>query len=72
MRENSILRMVYNSDIVYVDGMTIKDRYQNPTHPDIEKVMNNINNYYISYFNRNPKNGTRCLVLHSDLENMPQ
>lgn len=50
--KNRITRMVMDSDIVYVDGMTIKDIDNEPTHPNVRYVMENINKYYITSFNR--------------------
>ena len=35
--KNRITRMVMDSEIVYVDGMTIKDRDNEPTHRDSKK-----------------------------------
>lgn len=64
--KNRVLIMVRDSDIVYVDGMTIKDRNNEPTHPNVKDVMENINKYYITSFNRDGKKGKRYLELHSE------
>jgi len=64
--ENRMMRMILDSDIVYVDGMTIKDRENLETHPNISDVMKNINNYYITSFNRDGKKGKRYLELHTE------
>jgi hypothetical protein len=63
--ENRIIRMIMDSDIVYVDGQTIKDRENLETHPNVSDVMKNIDNYYITSFNRDSKKGKRYLELHS-------
>lgn len=64
--ENRIFRMILDSDIVYVDGMTIKDRENLQTHPNVDEVMKNIDNYFITSFNRDIKKGKRYLELHSE------
>jgi hypothetical protein len=64
--ENRIIGMIMDSDIVYVDGMTIKDRENMETHPNVSEVMENIDEYYITSFNRDSKKGKRYLELHSE------
>ena len=64
--KNMITRMIMDSDIVYVDGMTIKDRYCETTHSNVKNVMKNINKYYITSFNRNGKRCLRYLELNSE------
>jgi hypothetical protein len=67
LSQNSILRMIMDCDIVYVDGKTIKDRDNPTTHPNCGDVMKNIDieNYYITSFNRDGKKDKRYLELHS-------
>jgi archaellum component FlaC len=64
--KNRIENMVMDSEIVYVDGMTIKDRDEEPTHPNVKDVMEHINKYYITSFNRDGSKGKRYLELHSE------
>jgi hypothetical protein len=64
--KNRITIMVMDSEIVYVDGMTIKDIDKEPTHPNVKDVMENINRYYITSFNRNSKKEKRYLELHNE------
>ena len=66
IHQNRIIRMVMDSDIVYVDGMTIKDSENLNTHPNVSDVMKNIDMYYITSFNRDGKKGKRYLELHSE------
>jgi len=64
--KNRVTRMIMDSDIVYVDGMTIKNKHHTPNHSNIEEVMENIDKYYVTYFNRDLQNGERCLKLNSE------
>jgi hypothetical protein len=63
--KNKIIRMIMDCDIVTVDDLTIKNRNGKITHPNKNHVLKNIDNYYITSFNRNSKNGLRFLELHS-------
>ena len=63
---SNINNELVSNEIVYVDGITIKDRANEPTHPDVKDVMENINKYYITSFNRDSKKGKRYLELHSE------
>lgn len=63
--KNRTIRMVMDSNIVYLDGFTIKDRNNKITHPNIKEAMKNIDKYYIVYFNRDRDNGELCLKLQS-------
>lgn len=45
---NSIHRMIMNSNIVYVDGKTIKDRWN---YPEIENFDFDFDKYEIVYYN---------------------
>jgi spore coat polysaccharide biosynthesis predicted glycosyltransferase SpsG len=65
-QENRIIKMIMDSDTVYVDGMTIKDRENLETHPNVNEVMKNIDNYFITSFNRDSKKGKRYLELRSE------
>jgi len=64
--KNDIKWLIMDSDIVYVDDLTIKDRDNPTTHPNIDDVMKNIKKYYITSFNRDIKSGIRFLKLNSE------
>ena len=49
--------------------MTIKDYKRETTHPNIKEAMENIDKYYITFFNRDLRNGFRCLKLTSEYIN---
>lgn len=59
------MRMVESVDVVYVNGLTIKDRSKNTTHPNCDVVLRNIDEYTIISFNRNSDWGPTYLVLSS-------
>ncbi len=66
--KNRIIGMIQDSNIVYVDGKTIKDR-DRPTEYNQEEethILTNIDNYYITFFNRDISNGNRVLKLTTD------
>ena len=65
--KNSLIRMMFDSDIIYVDGETIKDRFKEPTHPNLKSVLKNVENYFIISLNRDIKQGPRYLELRSKL-----
>lgn len=64
--KNRIERMVMDSEVVYVDGMSIKNRNEVTTHPNIKDAMENINKYYVTSFNRDGSKGKRYLELNSE------
>jgi len=61
--QNRTTRMVMDSDIVYLDGLTIKDMNNDTTHTNIKEAMENIDKYYVVYLNRDRDNGELCLKL---------
>jgi hypothetical protein len=67
-QENRIIKMIMDSDTVYVDGMTIKDKEHLETHPNVDDVMKNIDNYFITSFNRDSEKGKRYLELRSEYD----
>jgi hypothetical protein len=64
--KNKIIILILDTDIVYVDGKTVKDRNDASTHPNIKYVMENLNRYYITSFNRDGKKGKRFLELNTE------
>lgn len=63
---NAIIKMIRDVDKVYVDGLTIKDREGRETHPNCSEVVQNIEKYHITSFNRNSEWGPRYLALTTD------
>ena len=65
-RQNSILRMISDSDIVYIDDKTIKNRWKTPdiSHHNINSKE--LEEYYITSFNRDSNKGHRILCLTSN------
>ena len=67
--DNSITSMIFMSDIVYVDEHILKNR-DGKTTPSTEEeaeIFKNIENYNITFFNRDRRNGPRVLYLTSNL-----
>ena len=62
---NKAIGMVMDSTIVYVDGKTIKHPEHNTdyTGEEVRNIMENIDDYYITFFNRDRSNGERVLKL---------
>ncbi len=67
--ENTVFGMLQLSDIVYVDGKTIKDRHKLEEYSDEEStnIMKNIDDYYIIFYNSDSSKGDRVLKLSSKL-----
>lgn len=64
--KNRIIRMMMDSDVVYVDGKTIKDLHNPVEITKTEDILKNINNYHITYFNRDINKGDRVLYLDTE------
>ncbi len=67
--ENTIEGMIQFSDVVYVDGKTIKHRKEltELTSDEIEKIQENLDDYYIVFYNSDSSKGDRVLKLSSKL-----
>jgi hypothetical protein len=63
---NTIMSMIRDVDIVYVDGLTIKDRRGRETHSNVAEVFKNLSKYHVTAFNRNSEWGLRFLVLTTE------
>lgn len=61
--QNSISKMIMNSDTVYLDGKTVKDRHANPELDYFD--ISYMDNCVITYFNRDINEGPRVLKLVS-------
>ena len=64
-RHNRIIRMIMDCTRVIVDNKTLKDMYNPPQidGDDAKNIMQNIDNYHITFFNRDIRNGERILIL---------
>jgi len=64
-RHNRIIRMIMDCTRVIVDDKTLKDMYTPPQidGDDAKNIMQNIDNYHITFFNRDIRNGERILIL---------
>ncbi len=61
--ENTIMKMVQNSDLVYIDGKPIKDR-KNETGDNNVDINLLDENYYIAYYNTDEDDRTLVLISH--------
>jgi len=64
--KNKITRMMMDSSIVIVDGKTIKNKYGIPDIENASDIMRNIEDYHITFFNRDSNIADRVLILDTD------
>ena len=65
---NTMTRMIMDCSRVFVDEKTIKDMLNPPEIDGLDAmdIMANIEDYHITFFNRDIRNGERILVLTSN------